>query len=162
MIKPTLDRIDFEILRLLQKDARISNKQLAAAVNLAASSCHERLKRLWQTGIIRGATIDIDLSALGYGLEALVFLGLTMHTRAVVDQFLADVVDVTEVRSARLVTGRNDVIVHVVVRDMLHLKNLVLDNFTNRPGVTRVETSIIYESVFRREPALPDPAPINS
>jgi DNA-binding Lrp family transcriptional regulator len=84
-----------------------------------------------------------------------------MHTRAVVDEFLASVVDVPEVRSARLVTGRNDVIVHVVVRDMLHLKNLVLDNFTNRPGVTRVETSIIYESVFRRGPALPDPAQIN-
>jgi DNA-binding Lrp family transcriptional regulator len=73
----------------------------------------------------------------------------------VVDEFLASVVDVAEVRSARLVTGRNDVIVHVVVRDMLHLKNLVLDNFTNRPGVTRVETSIIYESVFRRELAAP-------
>jgi DNA-binding Lrp family transcriptional regulator len=154
-MKPVLDRIDFALLRLLQKDARMSNKQLAAAVDLAPSSCHERLKRLWQTGVIRGAHIDVDLSALGYGLEALVFLGLTMHTRTVVDQFLADVVDVAEVCSARLVTGRNDVIVHVMVRDMLHLKNLVLDNFTNRPGVTRVETSIIYESVFRRELAAP-------
>ena len=54
-----------------------------------------------------------------------------------------------EVRVAFLVTGRYDVVVHVVVRDTQHLKDLALDQFTSRPGVTRIETSIIYEACRR-------------
>ena len=54
-------------------------------------------------------------------------------------------------RFAFLVTGPHDFVVHLVARDMQHLKDLVLDNFTNRPAVTRVETSIIYEARVRHE-----------
>ena len=64
---------------------------------------------------------------------------------------MSEVVTIPEVRSAFLITGRYDLIVHVVARDTEHLKNLALDRFTNRPGVTRIETSIIYESVQRQE-----------
>jgi len=60
-------------------------------------------------------------------------------------------VEVPEVRFAFLVTGPHDFVVHIVARDMQHLKDLVLDNFTNRPAVTRVETSIIYEARVRHE-----------
>ena len=58
---------------------------------------------------------------------------------------------VPEVRFAFLVTGRYDVVVQVVVRDTQHLKDLALDNFTNRPGVIRIETSIIFEGRRRYE-----------
>ncbi|MCP5365180.1 MAG: Lrp/AsnC ligand binding domain-containing protein, partial [Hyphomicrobiales bacterium] len=62
-----------------------------------------------------------------------------------------------EVRSAFLLTGRWDVIVHVVARDIEHLKNLALDRFTSRPGVTRIETAIIYDTKQRHEiPQMPD------
>jgi DNA-binding Lrp family transcriptional regulator len=64
-----------------------------------------------------------------------------------------DVVKIPEVRSAFLVTGRYDLLVHVFVRDTKHLKDLALDEFTNRTGVTRIETSIIFES--RRRDELP-------
>ena len=51
-ILPDLDRTDFEILRLLQKDARLTNKELASAVDLAPSSTHERVKRLWELCVL--------------------------------------------------------------------------------------------------------------
>ena len=73
------------------------------------------------------------------------------HKRGTVDRFLDDVVKVSEVRFVFLVTGRYDLIVHVVVRDTHHLKDLALDQFTNRPGVIRIETSIIYEARHRHE-----------
>jgi Lrp/AsnC ligand binding domain len=53
-----------------------------------------------------------------------------------------------------LITGRYDFVVHVAVRDMIHLKNLALDKFTSRPEVTRIETSIIYD--YGANAALPD------
>jgi len=62
---PDLDRTDFEILRLLQKDARLTNKELASAVELAPSSTHERVKRLWDVGVLRGLHAEVDLHALG-------------------------------------------------------------------------------------------------
>jgi DNA-binding Lrp family transcriptional regulator len=68
-----------------------------------------------------------------------------------VDRFMTEVVNIPEVRSAFLVTGRWDFVVHVVARDMQHLKDLALDSFTNRPGVTRIETSIIFEARVRHE-----------
>jgi DNA-binding Lrp family transcriptional regulator len=89
MAQLTLDRIDFDIIRLLQKNARLSNKQIAT-VRLAPSTCHERIKHLQTSGIIRGAHADIDLRAVGLTLEALFFIELAKHERTVVDRFLND------------------------------------------------------------------------
>lgn len=145
----TLDRTDFEILSILQNDARVQNKELAARLGLAPSSCHERVKRLWREGVLTGAHAVVDARHLGVGIEALLFIELAKHERQTVDTFMADVVTIPEVRSAFLITGRYDLVVHVVARDTRHLKDLALDRFTNRSGVTRIETSIIYEQSRR-------------
>lgn len=147
----SLDRTDFGILRLLQNNASLSNKEIAASVGLAPSSAHERLKRLRDDGVLRGAHADVDPKAMGVGLEALLLIGLAKHERGDVDRFMNEVVDIPEVRSAFLITGRWDFVVHVVARDTQHLKDLALDSFTNRPGVTRIETSIVFEARVRHE-----------
>jgi DNA-binding Lrp family transcriptional regulator len=156
-----LDRTDFAILRLLQDNANLSNKQIATAVGLAPSSAHERLKRLRDEGVLRGAHADVDPKAMGVGLEAMFFIELSKHQRGVVDRFMAEIVEIPEVRSAFLITGTHDFVVHVVARDMQHLKDLALDSFTNRAGVTRIETSIIYEARLRHDlpqlQAVPEP-----
>ena len=146
-----LDQIDFGLLRLLQNNARMSNKELAAAVGLAPSSCHERVKRLWQEGVLLGVHTDVASAVLGVGLEALLMIELAKHKRQTVDSFMRDVVRIPEVRSAFLISGQYDLIVHVVARDTVHLKNLALDEFTSRPGVNRIETSIIFEAAYRRD-----------
>ena len=146
-----IDRIDAEILRLLQNDARLAVKQIAASVHLAPSSVHDRLRRLWREGVLTGTHAEVDARALGVGLEALLMIELAKHQRADVDRFLDEVIERPEVRSAHLITGRYDLVVHVVARDTRHLKDLALDHFTSRPGVTRIETSIIYETRRRHE-----------
>jgi DNA-binding Lrp family transcriptional regulator len=145
----TLDRTDFGILKLLQNDASLSNKQIAAAVGLAPSSAHERIKRLRDEGVLRGSHAVVDPKAMGIRIEALFLIELAKHDRGAVDRFMAEIVEIPEVRSAFLITGRHDFVVHVVARDMRHLKDLALDSFTNRPGVTRIETSIVYEARTR-------------
>jgi DNA-binding Lrp family transcriptional regulator len=152
-----MDRTDFALIAYLQNNARLQNKELAALVGLSPSSCHERVKRLWDAGVFRSAHVVVDPKALGVGLEALLFIELAKHERRTVDSFFEDVATVAEVRSAFLITGRYDLVVHVVARDTTHLKNLALDQFTSRPGVTRIETSIIYEA--RQQAVLPQLAP---
>lgn len=159
MPKPALDRTDFEIIRLLQKNARLSNKQIAAAVRLAPSTCHERIKNLQTSGVLRGAHADVDLRAVGLTLEALFFIELAKHERAVVDRFMNETESIPEVRRAFLVSGRYDLIVHVAVKDIEHLRNLAFDRFTSQPVVVKIETSIVFDSRARNElPVLLDGA----
>jgi DNA-binding Lrp family transcriptional regulator len=146
-----LDRTDIGILALLQNNARLSVKEIAAAIGLAPSSTHERIRRMRDNGILLGTHVEVDPKALGIGLEALFMIELAKHKRGTVDKFMDEVVKVPEVRSAFLVTGRYDLVVHVMVRDTRHLKDLALDRFTNRPGVTRIETSIIFDARRRYE-----------
>ena len=148
---PDLDRIDFAILRLLQNDARLAVKEVAAAVELAPSSVHERIKRLRDADILRGAHAEVDPVALGVGLEGLFMIGLAKHKRSTVDELFADIAEIPEVRSAFLVSGRYDLLVHVLVRDTDHLKNLAFDHFTSRNVVSHIETAIIFEGRHRHE-----------
>ncbi len=151
MVYPHLDRTDFDILRLLQNNARLSNKQIASAVGLAPSTCHERIKNLQTSGVIRGAHVDIDLRAVGLTLEALFFIELAKHERAIVDRFMNETESIPEVRRAFLVSGRYDLVVHVAVQDIEHLRNLAFDRFTSQPVVVRIETSIVFDSRARNE-----------
>jgi DNA-binding Lrp family transcriptional regulator len=151
MAHHVLDRIDFEIIRLLQKNARLSNKQIAAAVHLAPSSCHQRIKNLEKAGVIRGAHVDVDLRAVGLNLEALAFIKLAKYERGAIDRFMNKIASIPEVRRVFLVSGRHDVVVHVVVKDIDHMRNLGFDHFTNQPELVGIETAIVYESRGKNE-----------
>jgi DNA-binding Lrp family transcriptional regulator len=151
MAQLRLDRIDFDIIRLLQKNARLSNKQIAAAVRLAPSTCHERIKKLQTEGVIRGAHADVDLRAVGLNLEALFFIKLAKYERSVVDRFIREIESIPEVRRAFLVSGRHDLIVHVAVKDIDHLRNLGFDHFASQRVVVNIETSIVFDSRTRNE-----------
>ena len=140
-----MDRIDFEIVRLLQNDGRISNKSLAAAVGLAPSTCFERVKQLHGKGVITGIHAEVEPKVLGVGLEAFYFIGLNKHSRDTVEGFQRTIERIPEVRSVYLVSGRYDFLVHVAVRDTEHLRNLALDSFTVRPEVTGIETVLIFD-----------------
>jgi DNA-binding Lrp family transcriptional regulator len=146
-----LDRTDIEIIRLLQKNAWISNKQIAAAVRLAPSTCHERIRHLRTSGIIRGAHAEIAPLGIGVGLEALAFIKLAKYRRSAIDQFMAEMQSIPEVQRVFLVNGRHDVILQLAVKDIDHLRDLGLDRITSQPVVVGIETSIVYDSRARHE-----------
>src|SRR3546814_13641799 len=79
-----------------QNDARLSVKEVAAAVGLAPSSAHGRIRQLREAGVLRGAHAEVDPRALGIGLEALLMIGLSKHKREPVDRFLDDAVSLPE------------------------------------------------------------------
>jgi len=147
MDKLGFDRIDDSILQALQNNARISNKELAAAVGLAPSSCLERVRRLQARGVITGYRASVDASALGIGLQAFVSVQLTTHSRDLVDAFRAHLLDLPEVLSLYHMGGEYDYLVHVAVRDANHLRDLALDAFTTRAEVSRIQTALVYEHV---------------
>lgn len=143
-----VDRTSFDILHHLQKDGWIANKELAAAVGLAPSTCHERVRKLKQAGIIRGAHVDIDWKAVGLTLESLILIKLAQFEREAVEQFLRELTAMPEVLRTLLVNGRYDVVLHVVVKDTDHLREFGFTCLTGHPMVVAIETAIVFD---RRE-----------
>jgi DNA-binding Lrp family transcriptional regulator len=146
-MEKALDRIDFGILRALQNNARLSNKELAAGVGLAPSSCLERVRRLTKRRVLRAFHAEVDPHAVGIGLQAMVAVRLRRHSRRMVQAFRRHALSLPEVVSVSHVTGRTDFLVHVAVRDADHLRSLGLDAFTSRSEVSHIETSLIFEHV---------------
>lgn len=140
-----LDRIDCALIELLQNDARLTNKELAAAVGLAPSSCLARVQHLKHEGVLRGAHAEVDPEALGVGLQALIAVQLRQHSRAQVKAFWKHVLGLSEVLAVFHVAGTHDFQVHVAVRDAHHLRDLAQDAFTTRREVAHIQTSLIFE-----------------
>lgn len=152
-----LDPVDLEILRLLQNDARMTYRELAAAVGVAPSTCLDRVGRLRRTGVITGHRLQVDPARLGRPLQALLSVQVRPHRKELIGPFVERVRRLPETRAVFHVTGPDDYLVHVAVAGTGDLQRLVLEEFTSRKEVARVETRLIYQQ-WECGPMLP-PAP---
>jgi DNA-binding Lrp family transcriptional regulator len=141
-----LDRIDLAILELLQNNARLSNKEIAAQVNLAPSSCLGRIRRLRETKVLQGFHAEINPAAVGIGLQAIVAVRLARHSRDKFRSLYDHIHGLPEVLQVFHVSGVNDLLLHVAVRDVTHLRDLVVDELATRSEVANCETSVIFSS----------------
>lgn len=147
-----LDRTDLELLGLLAKDGRRTNKELAAAVGLAPSSCHTRVQRLLADGVIAGVHAEVCLRPLGLGLQAMISVRLVQQT-ARLDELSQRLIERPEVLQLYHVSGSEDLLLHVAVEDTDHLGTLLKDDLFLAEEVHHVETSVIFE--HRRSHDLP-------
>jgi len=138
-------RTHFEILDALQNDARLTNKELAAKIGLAPSSCLERVRVLTRDGVVKGHHAEVAAEAFGIGLEALVAVRLVKHSRDTFKSLYAHMLALPEVLTMFHVSGVNDLQVHVALRDIHHLRDLIVEKFATRSEVDHCETSVIYD-----------------
>ncbi len=158
----SLDRTDFEIVAALQKDARLGNKELAARIGLAPSSCFARVRALATAGVLTGYHAEVSPRAMGIGLQAFVAVRLTRTSRDAFRALQSHLLALPEVLAVFHVSGIYDLQVHVGVRDATHLRDLIVDQVATRKEVDRCETSLIF--AHERKPTLPQyalPAPGN-
>lgn len=146
-----IDRTDRRILALLSNNARMSNKEISAEVNLAASSVHERVKRLHESGMVVGAHANVHLDRLGFAVKAMLFIQMTEHRKSDLEHFLNGLLDIAEVRAGWMISGRFDAIVQIVAKDTSHLHKVVVEKFSSREEVHRIETSIIFDGVSQHD-----------
>lgn len=146
---PKIDRSDAEILRGLQSDARQTNRALAAAVGLAPSTTLDRVRGLEQRGVVTGYHAEVDLAALGRPIQAIVALRMRPKTADVVDRAVERLWALPETLGILLVTGVDDVIVHLSVTDTDSLRQLVLEGISSIDGVVDERTSLVFE--YRRK-----------
>ena len=142
-----MNQLDKNILETLQRQADISNKELAAQNGLAESSMLNRVKNLKEKGIIKSYRAVIDPKAIGYSVQALIMLNLSQHQIQSIASFEARLLQLPEVKVGYHITGRYDYAIHVVLRDIDHLANLIKDTISKLPGLERQETFLIFSAI---------------
>ncbi len=143
-MKMTLDKIDKQILHELQKNARISNLELAERVNLSPTPCARRVKQLESDGVILGHTTLLNQEKLGLKLTAMISVTMDKHTADRFDKFEQAASQLPEVMECYVVTGQDsDFLIKVLVRDMRHYEEFLLRRLTKLEGVSGVHSSFI-------------------
>ncbi|MCG3878974.1 Lrp/AsnC family transcriptional regulator [Psychrobacter sp. Ps6] len=146
-----IDDIDKQLLRLLQTQARMSITELAERVNLSATPCARRIKRLEDANIITGYYTKTDAQKLGYPLAVFIAISMDRHTAERFEHFERRVQSFEEVVSCSIVTGRTeDYLIKVRVRDMAHYEEFLLHRLNRIEGVAQVHTSFELREVFSR------------
>jgi len=146
MVQP-VDAIDREILELLIKRARLSNRSIARTVHISESNSYERIRRLIESGIIRGFHADVDPGALGRPVHAVIMLKVRKGKRK---QMLAEAQELSKldgVAEVFFLAGQYDLLVRVSVRDSGALRDFITD-LNSRQTIASTETNIIMEEFF--------------
>lgn len=141
-----LDREDDAILRILLRDGRISNIDLAARVGLSPSACLRRVQRLERDGVIRGYRAVRDPAALGIRFVAYVNVGLSEHTKKAQQNFETAISLSPEVRECHNVTGSVEYILRVEAADLDAYKHFHTDVLGTIPQVNSITTFVVMAS----------------
>ncbi len=142
-----LDAIDWKILRELQDDGRMTNVELSRRVGISAPPCLRRVKRLEESGIIRGYRAMLDGRELGFPLVAFCLVGLKHQSDAELKAFAAKTKDWPIVRQAWMVSGESDFMLHCVSRDLTEFQTYVIEELTSADNVDTVRTALTIRQV---------------
>jgi len=148
-VEHSLSRNDQAVLAGLQANARQTNRALAQSISLAPSTTLDRTRDLEQRGIISGYHADVDLDALGRHLQAFVSVRVNPKTEIIVERLVDHLWALPETLGVFLVSGTDDILVHLGVRDTAGLRRLVLEQIAGLEGVVDETTSLIFE--YRRK-----------
>jgi Lrp/AsnC family leucine-responsive transcriptional regulator len=145
-----LDRYDQMILEILQKQGRISNQELAEAINLSPSPTLRRVKQMEENGLIDGYVALLNARKLGLTLMAFIGISMDKHTPERFSGLEEKLASYPEVLECHLITGQTaDYLLKVIVKDMDAYQQFLLQKLTRIEGVTGVHTSFVMKSPIK-------------
>ncbi|WP_175252920.1 Bkd operon transcriptional regulator BkdR [Pseudomonas sp. BMW13] len=151
-----LDRTDIGILNRLQEDARVTNAELARAVNLSSTPCFNRVKAMEELGLIRQQVTLLAPELLGLNVNVFIHVSLEKQVVDALARFETAIAERPEVMECYLMTGDADYLLRVLVPDIQALERFILDHLTKIPGVANIRSSFALKQV-RYKTALPLP-----
>lgn len=135
----------------------MTNRDVAAAVGVSATTALDRTRSLRARGIIRGTILDVDLPSIGRPVQALVAVRIRPPSRAIIEAFRDWAASRPQTIGVFVTTGNEDFIIHLAVPDNDSLYAFVIDELTQRSEVADVRTSVVYEHI--RNPRIEALAP---
>lgn len=151
---PKLDAIDRRLLAALQNDGRLTATELAERAGLTTSPCLRRLRRLEDTGVIRGYAALVDQKKVGLPVSVFVSIKLERQREEDLNRFEEAVRRCPEVVECYLMTGQRDYLLRVVARDLADYERIIKETLTRIEGVASIESSFALSQV-KHSNALP-------
>jgi DNA-binding Lrp family transcriptional regulator len=149
-----LDPTDLQILRLLQHDASLTNKEIAFKLHKSVATVHERIRRLKDQGYIKKVVAILDGRKLERGLIAFSHVLLTDHTKETLDQFEKTVTCFPEVMECFQMTGTVDFILRIATVDMEAYRDFYRNKLATLPNISTVQSFFVLSDV-KSETAFP-------
>ena len=154
MLDIDLDATDIRILHELQRDGSLTNVELASRINLSASPCLARVKRLEKIGVISRRVTLLDARRLGLKVVVFISVSLDKQRRETLDTFERKIAALPQVMECYLMSGDADYLLRVVTSDLGAYERFLLEHLTRIPGVASIKSSFALKQVAYRT-ALP-------
>lgn len=149
-----LDEIDGKILELLQKNGRITTKDMAQELNLSSTPTFERVKKLEKAGIIDHYAAVLNTDKLGKTLHAFAHISLKDHSKELVQQFTHQITQIPQVQECHYVTGDSDFILKILLNDMEDYREFMMNQLFDMSNIAKVE-SFLSLSVLKKSAFIP-------
>lgn len=142
-----IDRIDREIIRLLQQNAELSAVAIGEQIGLSQSPCWRRIQRLREGGLILGQVMRFDRKKLGFGILVFAQVKLTAHGRSKVPEFAETIRQFPEVQECHLVLGNIDFLLRIVARDIEEYERFFFEKLSHLAEIQEVHSNIVLSEI---------------
>ncbi|MBS1748729.1 MAG: Lrp/AsnC ligand binding domain-containing protein [Bacteroidetes bacterium] len=146
--KLNLDKLDLQIISAMMDDAGISYADLGKNLSVSGGTIHVRIKKLQESGIVKGTKLNVELKELGYDITA--FVGIYLEKSSLYDTVAKDLKRIPEIVRLNYTTGNYSMFIEIVCRDIAQLRHVLHDELQKIKGIERTETLISLEESFNR------------
>lgn len=142
-----MDRIDYKILTILQKNAKITNSKLSSLIGLSQAPTLERVKKLEKNGIIDGYHARVNLTKIDLGVSTFVQVTLKGHNKTNINIFLDEINKIDNVIECHHITGTGDFILKIVSKDISSYQELMLDKISEISVTDSLKSMVILSTL---------------
>lgn len=146
--KLNLDKLDLQIIDAMVADAEISYAELGKKLFVSGGTIHVRIKKLEESGIVKGKKLTIDLKQLGYDITA--FVGIYLEKSSLYDTVAKELTGIPQIVRLNYITGNYSMFIEIVCKDIADLRYVLHDALQKIKGIERTETFISLEEGFNR------------
>lgn len=142
-----MDKIDLQILRILQADSTITTKELANKIHLSVTPVYERVKKLEKEGYIKKYVAILDAEKLDKGLIVFCNVTLKEHTKAIGHKFVQDIISLEDVVECYNTSGDYDFLLKVKVKDMKSYQSFVIDSLGSIENIGSAHSTFVMGEI---------------
>jgi Lrp/AsnC family leucine-responsive transcriptional regulator len=149
-----LDKIDYNILRILQERGRVTNAQLASEVGLSPAPTLERVRKLESSGLIESYHAQVNAEKMGLSIIVFIEVRLNYHSHFKIEQFIEEIAALPEIVEAYHITGDSDFLLKMYAADIADYQQFIVDKLSKIDGVGHIQSKVAMSNV-KRERGLP-------
>jgi Lrp/AsnC family transcriptional regulator for asnA, asnC and gidA len=146
--KLNLDKLDLQIIDAMVADAEVSYAELGKKLFVSAGTIHVRIKKLEESGIVKGKKLNVDLKQLGYDITA--FVGIYLEKSSLYDNVAKELTNIPQIVRLNYITGNYSMFIEIICKDIADLRYVLHDALQKIKGIERTETFISLQEGFNR------------